>query len=117
MTESSALAVATAFLDAWTAGDVEAARTVLADDFTFDGPGGHYRSAGEFLSGSKDFVAMITPEWTVISAFGDDHEALLLYDLHLRNGQTMRIADHQMVRDGLVQAEQILFDRGGPRQT
>jgi ketosteroid isomerase-like protein len=112
MTESSALALASTFLDAWTAGDVDTARSVLADDFAFDGPVAHYRSAAEFLAGSRDFVAGIRPVWTRICAFGDDREALLLYDLHLRSGQPMRIADHHVVRQGQIQAERILFDRG-----
>jgi ketosteroid isomerase-like protein len=112
MNESSALTLATAFLDAWTAGDFEQARALLADDFAFDGPVAHYRSADEFLTGSKGFVDQIRPSWTRIAAFGDDREALLLYDLHFRNGQPMRIADHHIVRDGRIRQERILFDRG-----
>jgi ketosteroid isomerase-like protein len=112
MSQSSALAVATAFLNAWTAGDFEQARTRLADDFVYDGPIAHYRSAEEFLAGSAAFVGQIEPGWAKVCAFGDDHEALLLYDLQLRSGQPMRIADYHVVRDGRIQAETILFDRG-----
>jgi hypothetical protein len=112
MRDSSALAVAAAFLDAWTAGDFEQARTYLADDLTFDGPAAHYRSAEEFLAGSAPFVAQIKPGWAKVSAFGSDSEALLLYDLQLRAGQLMRVADYHVVRDGRIQAETILFDRG-----
>ena len=112
MNQSSALAVATAFLDAWTAGNFEQARSRLADDFVFDGPVAHYRSAEEFLAGSKGFVEQIKPGWAKVCAFGDDREALLLYDLRLRTGQPMRIADYHVVRDGRIQAETILFDRG-----
>jgi SnoaL-like domain len=112
MSESSALAVAVAFLDAWTAGDFEQARIRLADDFAFDGPVAHYRSADEFLAGSAPFVAQIKPGWTKVSAFGNDREALLLYDLQLRAGQPMRVADYHVVRGGRIQAETILFDRG-----
>jgi hypothetical protein len=112
MSESCALAVAAAFLDAWTAGDFEQARSRMADDFRFDGPNSHYRSAEEFLAGSAPFVAQIKPGWTKVCAFGDDREALLLYDLQLRAGEPMRIADHHVVRAGRIHAETILFDRG-----
>jgi SnoaL-like domain len=56
MTPRAALDVATAFLDAFTAGDLDHTATYLADDFTFDGPIAHYRSAEEFLTGSRPFV-------------------------------------------------------------
>ncbi len=112
MSQGSALAVAAAFLDAWTAGDFDRARARLADDFVFDGPISHYRSAEEFLAGSAAFVAQIKPGWAKVCAFGDEGEALLLYDLQLRTGQPMRIADYHVVRDGRIQAETILFDRG-----
>jgi ketosteroid isomerase-like protein len=114
MNDTPALPIAMAFLDAWTAGDFERARGLLADDFAFDGPVAHYRSADDFLAGSKGFVDQIVPSWTRIAAFGDDGEALLLYDLHFRNGQPMRVADHHIVRDGRIRQERILFDRGAP---
>jgi SnoaL-like domain len=110
MTESAALQVASAFLDAWTAGDFEQAGRHLADGFVFDGPVAHYRSAREFLAGSRAFIEKITPAWTKVSAFGDDQEALLLYDLHLRTGAAMRIADRYTVGEGKIQTETILWD-------
>jgi hypothetical protein len=67
-----------------TAGDLDRTATYLADDFTFEGPIAHYRSAGEFLTGSRPFVETLRPGWTPIAAFGDDHQALLLYDLTLQ---------------------------------
>ena len=113
MTGSTALQIASAFLDAWTAGDFEKAGHYLADGFVFDGPIAHYRSAREFLAGSGTFIEKITPAWTEVCAFGDDREALLLYDLHLRTGAAMRIADRYTVRDGKIQTETILWDTHG----
>ena len=113
MTQPPALQIASAFLDAWTAGDFEKAGRYLADGFVFDGPVAHYRSAREFLAGSKAFVEKITPAWTKVSAFGDDHEALLLYDLHLRTGAAVRIADRYIIGDGRIQTETILWDTHG----
>jgi len=113
MTGSPALRIASAFLDAWTAGDFEKAGTYLADGFVFDGPIARYRSAREFLAGSKGFVEKITPAWTKVSAFGDDHEALLLYDLHLRTGAAMRIADRYTIGGGKIETETILWDTHG----
>ncbi len=85
-TTQSALDIAIAFLDAWTAKDFETAGRYLADDFVFDGPIAHYRSAQEFVSGSRAFADRLRPTWFKVAAFGDDHEALLLYDLFLTYG-------------------------------
>jgi hypothetical protein len=115
MTPQAALDVATAFLDAFTAGDLDHTATYLADDFTFDGPIAHYRSAEEFLTGSRPFVETLHPGWTRIAAFGDDHHALLLYDLTLQTGATMRIADHYTVDRGKIRTETILWDTGRSR--
>src|SRR5262245_32095280 len=111
----TALDVATAFLDAFTAGDFDRVGTFLADDFTFDGPIAHYRSAADFLTGSKAFADRIQPTWAKVAAFGDENEALLLYDLTMLTGARMRIADHFIVRDGRIQAEEILWDTHGAR--
>lgn len=107
-----ALAVARAFLDAWTAQDFETAGRYLADDLVFDGPIAHYRSAQEFLEGSRPFAARLRPGWSEVVAFGGDTHALLLYDLLLVTGDTMRVADHYVVSAGRIQAEQILWDTG-----
>ncbi|MBV9119668.1 MAG: nuclear transport factor 2 family protein [Chloroflexi bacterium] len=109
----NALTIASTFLDAWTAGDFDTAGNLLAADSRFDGPIAHYRSAREFLEGSRPFVEMLKPGWTRITAFGNDAEALLLYDLHFRTGQSMRIADHYRVADGRIQSETILWDTHG----
>lgn len=115
MIERTALDMATAFLDAWTRGDVETAGQYLADDFAFDGPIAHFRSASDFLTGSKPFVERIRPGWTKVAAFGDDREALLLYDLFLLSGAPMRIADHYTLDNGKIHTERILFDTHGFR--
>ncbi len=112
MPHQSALDLAAAYLDAFTSGDLETTAAYLADDFTFDGPIAHYRSAREFLTGSRAFVEMLQPGWTRIAAFGDHREALLLYDLTLRSGASLRIADHYTVSLGRIRTEMILWDTG-----
>jgi ketosteroid isomerase-like protein len=113
MTEQSALDIAVAFLDAWTEGDFKKAGSHLADDFVFEGPIAHYTSASDFLAGSKRFIETIRPGWAKVAAFGDDREALLLYDLTHRSGSRMRIADYYTVSNGKIQTEAILWDTHG----
>lgn len=115
MTERPALEIATAYLDAFTGKDLEKAGGYLAEDFTLDGPIAHYRSAEEFLAGATRFAESIRPGWTQIAAFGDEREALLLYDLAVVSGATMRIADHLTVSDGKIQTETVVWDTHGFR--
>lgn len=115
MPHPSALDLAAAYLDAFTAGDLDTTATYLADDFIFDGPIAHYRSAREFLAGSRPFVEKLRPGWAQVAAFGDDREALLLYDLTLRSGAPLRIADHYTVDRGRIRTETILWDTGASR--
>jgi len=113
MTEQTALEVATAFLNAWTGGDLAKAGSYLAEDLVFNGPIAHYTSAADFLAGSKAFVKVIQPNWSKIAAFGDENSALLLYDLFMLSGAAMRIADYYTVSDGKIQTETILWDTYG----
>lgn len=115
MPHQNALDLAAAYLDAFTAGDLDATATYLADDFRFDGPVTHYGTAREFLAGSRPFVESLRPGWRRIAAFGDDREALLLYDLTLRSGALLRIADHCTVDGGLIRSETALWDTGATR--
>jgi ketosteroid isomerase-like protein len=113
MTEQTALHIATAFLDAFAGKDLDKAGSYLADDFVFDGPIAHYKSAADFLAGSEAFVKLLQPRWTKTAAFGDENSALLLYDLFMPSGNAMRIADHYTVSNGKIQTETILWDTYG----
>lgn len=118
MVAPPALRLAVAFLDAWTAGDFDRAGTYLADDFRFAGPIASYDSAADFLAGSRRFVAAIEPGWSKVAAFGDEREALLLYDLALLAGPALRIADHYTVGGDRIRTETILWDtHGSPFRT
>jgi hypothetical protein len=112
---TDALTIATTFLDAWVAQDLDTAGAQLADDFVFDGPVAHYRSAADFLTGSRNFVKTIEPRWDRIAAFGDGEQALLLYDVVLLSGRRLRIADHYQVRAGKIVQEEIVWDTYGVR--
>lgn len=115
MTQGPALHLATGYLDAFTANDLTTVATYLAEDFRFDGPLSHSKTAEEFLAGPAGFASTLEPGWTKVAAFGDDREALLLYDLSLVTGATMRVADYYTVADGKIQSERILFDTHGYR--
>ncbi|MER9294554.1 hypothetical protein NKI71_30535 [Mesorhizobium sp. M0510] len=51
---------------------------------------------------SQDVVRMI-------AAFGDDHQALLIYDLMTKSG-ALSCAKHHTVRDGKMHSNKLTFD-------
>jgi len=107
---STVLDLAVAYLEVFFSGDVEAAADFLADDFEFDGPLSHYRSAEEFVAGSAPFVAGLRPGWHQVAAFGDRDQALLLYDLLLLDGTKLRVANHLVFVGRKIVKETIVFD-------
>lgn len=107
----NALDIVMPYQEAWTSGDFETAAPYLADDFVMRGPIADYGSKHAFVEGFSAFFAQaMRPGWHKVAAYGDEHGAMLLYDLFLASGGTMRIADHLTVKDGKIQAEEIVWD-------
>ena len=105
------LDLVTAYQDAWTSGDLEAAARHLAADFAFDGPGASFRSSADFVPYLAAFRSRIGPGWRQVAAFGDGGEALVMYELHDGAGRPLPVTvDHFVVRDGLLAAETLVFD-------
>jgi hypothetical protein len=82
----------------------------LADEFRFEGPVSHYDSAAAFLAGSGPFLDLIHPGWRLISGFADDREALFFYELELRAGGSLRVANQMLFSGQRITAESIVFD-------
>jgi hypothetical protein len=62
------------------------------------------------------FATQIVPGWQRIAAFGDDHEALLMYHVAPRAGTTVRAATYFIVQDGKIQTDtDVAVDFGGSR--
>jgi hypothetical protein len=46
----------------------------------------------------------------VIAAFGDNEQALLMYDLATRSAGTLTCAKHLTIRDGKIRRDRLTFD-------
>ncbi|RWO98997.1 nuclear transport factor 2 family protein [Mesorhizobium sp.] len=90
MTQTAPLDIATAFTKAWTSHDLEKAASLVADDVVFDGP--MQQSTG------------------MIAAFGDDHQALLMYDLVTKSSGALSCAKHLTISDGKIHSDKLTFD-------
>jgi len=95
----SALDVARAYHDAWTAHDFDAARRLLAADLATDVPINTY-------TGRDDFAARfgaLAEHVDLLAEFGSGNQALLLYDMHTQPFGRFRVAEHFTVSGGLIQ--------------
>jgi hypothetical protein len=110
MTDATALDVALAYHRAWTGHDFEAAMQYVADDIVCQSPSGPIEGAEAFRGFMEPFSKILL-ESALISAFGDETTALLMYDT-----RTVPVADAPgaellTVQDGRITHLRIIFDR------
>ena len=97
------------YFAAWTAGDVDAAYAMLADDLTFVGPTASYQSAGAFRPALKNFAAM-TKAARIIELIVQDDRAAMLYECELGPVDTLRIASFFRVENARIRWYETQFD-------
>ena len=92
--------MARAYHDAWQRRDYEAAWQLLGDDLVIEVPINSYDTKAAFAEAARrtrEMAAAVRP----IAEFGDDGEAVLLYDMTLPIGD-LRIAEYFGVDDGHI---------------
>lgn len=113
-TNQTPLAIANAYLDAYTSNDIRTAAKHLAEDMEFHGPFVHCTSAKEFIGdghgpGLATWAKTVTGI-RIVAAFGDHEQALVMYELDTRPFGTLPTASRFTVKDGKIQTETTLFD-------
>lgn len=101
--------IAKRLLLAWTSGDFETTRAVLADDVTFTGPLGLTHGADKYVDGVRGFSHKIANA-EVALAFSDGENVCLIYDLVTKDGARLPTAGHYRIVDGKVAAVRAYFD-------
>ena len=85
MSESRAVALARAHLEAWTNHDLDSVRSNLADDVQFYSPAANLVGIDEYLDaprGLTQFAKQVVPgSLRVIAAMGDERNALIMYEV------------------------------------
>ena len=117
MTESSAVALARAHLEAWSNHDLETARDNLAPNVEFFSPAAHLIGIDQYMEGARglvQFARQVVPgSLNVIAAIGDERNALIMYEVDTEGGpigakrfpsaQTWVLDEH-----GKIQVERII---------
>jgi hypothetical protein len=107
---SPALRVALAYYRAWTTKDVELALTYLADDIVCDAPAGRIEGLDAYRAFIGPFAHMLIGA-TMIAAFGDAEQALIMYDTRTTLVESGPGAECLTVRAGKITYSRFIFDR------
>jgi ketosteroid isomerase-like protein len=112
MTEtiSPALEVALAYFHAWTGHDLEKAMEYVADDVVCDAPAGRLEGAAAYRGFMGPFVQILTGS-QIIAAFGNDEQAVVVYDTETVPVQSAPAAECVTVREGKITYSRFIFDR------
>ena len=97
---TSALAVVRNYHRAWSTGEMETAGRYLSDELTIEVPINSCPTKDAFLRAVKKTREM-TSSLQLLAEFGNEGDALLLYDMTLPFG-VMRVAEHFTVTDGRI---------------
>jgi ketosteroid isomerase-like protein len=101
MTAENALAIATAYHDAWTAKDFDGAEALLSDQLVVEVPVNDYPTKGSFVQALEGFGSLVYAV-RLLLRMGKDNEAMLLYDLDAQVLGRMRVAEHFTISDGKI---------------
>lgn len=108
---STPAAVARAFTQAWTSHDMDTAGSYLTDDIVFDGPLGHVNGKQTYLEGLRGLTqALGVTGARVVAAFGDETQALIMYELITGNFGALTCAKLLTFRDSKIQSDRLTFD-------
>lgn len=103
------LDVAIKFTKAWTSHDLEAAAEFVSDDVVFDGPLQQSTGSEPYLKGLSSLSGEVG-DFRILAAFGDDHQALMMYDLMTKSFGTLTCAKLFTIRKGKIVRDKLTFD-------
>jgi hypothetical protein len=96
--------------NAWTSGDMKAARAYLADDLDFQGSIEAYNRADDFISSLAMFQKMLQGI-NLIQSFFSESGAALLYDCNTMSpAGVIRTAEFFTVTNGKIKSIRLVFD-------
>ena len=106
----SAAEIVQRYHEAFGRGDVQEARSLLADDLHFKGPIDEFHSADDYLA-SLGKLAQIVTGTDVQKVLADDEDVVTIYDLHTSTpAGTSPVAEWAHVKDGKIAEIRVYFD-------
>jgi hypothetical protein len=108
-THKQPLEIAIAFTEAWTSHNVDEAVKYVAKDVVFDGPMQQSEGSEAYVKGLTKLSTGVV-NYKLIAAFGDEKQALLMYDLTMSTGVILTCAKHLVIRAGKIHHDKLTFD-------
>jgi ketosteroid isomerase-like protein len=97
------------FFDAWTSKDFARARSLLADDVSFEGPIDRFSDADRYVASLRQLSGIVTgAEKQKVFVDGDD--VCVIYDLKTAPIPNSRTCEWCRVRDGKIASVSVVFD-------
>lgn len=109
-TPSQPIEIALAYHRAWTSGDMDLAMKYVAEDVVCDTPPGRLTGAAALRTFMGPFAATLTSS-QLLAAYGDESNAVVMYDTANPAVASAPAAELYRVRDGYITALRIVFDR------
>jgi hypothetical protein len=107
---TTALDTVLAYHHAWTNHDFDQAMRYLADDIVCQSPAGRIDGAAAFRAYMEPFSQTVTAT-TLLSSFGDETTALLMYDTITTPVPHAPAAELHTVENGRITHLHLIFDR------
>jgi hypothetical protein len=108
-THKQPLEIALAFTEAWTRHDLQEAAKYVAKDVVFDGPMQQSSGSEAYLDGLTRLSGDVA-KYMLIASFGDEKEALLMYDLTMSSGVVLTCAKLLVIHAGKIHQDKLTFD-------
>lgn len=105
-----ALRIALDYYHAWTGKDLDRAMTYVADGIVCDAPAGRLEGVAAYRNFLEPFARTLTGA-ELIAAYGDDKQALIMYDTSSPLVASAPGAECVTVVDGRIAYSRFLFDR------
>jgi limonene-1,2-epoxide hydrolase len=99
-----------AYFEAWTNKDMTTAMSYVAEDVICDAPAGRIEGAAAYRDFLGPFASTLTGA-TLIAAYGDEKQAMIMYDTASPLVASAPGAECVTVVDGRIAYSRFLFDR------
>jgi hypothetical protein len=101
MSPPHALTVARRYHQGWSSGNCEQSIDLLAPTLTVEVPINDYPTADSFAQALRTFGQMVT-HVELLSEMATGTEAMILYDMQVRDLGDLRVAEHFTIADGMI---------------
>jgi len=107
--KNKALEIARTYFKAMASKDVPTIMSVTANNVVCNSPIGQLEGAPAFRGFQEGFARMIK-KLTLIAAFGDDKNAIIIYDANTHPVPSAIVAELLLIKNGKIASTRVIYD-------